>query len=132
MPSANFLTLNPGDVDELHVEIQTTGAVQRLDASGISKRRALGGAMLVTQTFAPRKTLSGTTGWLTTDAFETLKSAAKYPQKIVVSGEWLRTMNEHTPLPEMNAIVEVTEADYFDNGESDFWHVARVVVEQAD
>lgn len=129
---ADFLVLDVGGA-ALAVEIVTSGAVKRRDSSGISKRRAFGGALLVSVAYREKIILTGfSSKWMTTNEFAALVAAAKFPQTIVVSGACLRTDNADTTPVLLNAVVEVTEADYVDDGNEDFLHQAKIVVEQAD
>ena len=129
---ADFLVIDVGG-DDLAIEIVTSGASLKRDSSGITKKRAYGGAMLVSRAYAEKIELDGfSSKWLTTNEYQALVAAAKYPQTIVVSGECLRTDNANTTPVALNAIVEVSQADFIDDGNEDFLYLARIHVEQAD
>lgn len=127
-----MLVLDVGGAD-LAVEVQTSGFSRAPDRSGITKKRSLGGALLVTQVFAERVAFPAfTTGPLTTDQLEAVKAAAQYPATIVVGGDALRLDAANTVPQTVNAKVLVESDEYLSIGGTDFMSVARITVEQAD
>jgi hypothetical protein len=119
--------------DDLAVEVQVTGLSRAPDRSGISKKRALGGAMLVTQLFTPRLVFPPfTTGPLTTEQLNAIKTAAGYPETRVVGGDALRIDNANTVGQTVAAKVSVDSDDFLATGGTDFFHIAHITVEQAD
>lgn len=127
-----FLTLNPGEVDELDVEVQTSNASKTWDTSGIGRERSLGGTAIVVVTHERRATFPGyLTKWLTTEEYQALEAATRYPAPITVGGLSLRTTTPDTVPQTMFVTVEVTEAEFMPVGD-DWLHVAHLTIEQAD
>lgn len=127
-----MLVLGVGGAN-LAVEVQVSGFARAPDRSGITKKRALGGAMLVTQVFAERIAFPAfTTGPLTTAQVVAIRAAANYPATIVVGGEALRITDANTVPQTINAKVLVETEDFLSVGGTDFRQVAHIIVEQAD
>lgn len=128
---ADFLVVDVGGV-ALAVEIDVDGAAMQFDRSGVSEQDADDGSKLVTVTYGIRRTASMKSKWMTTEEYQALRAAAKDALvPVVVGGHFLRTTTPNTAPQTMSALVEVSQADYFDNGNADFLHIAQINIREA-